>query len=333
MEVKTAGVPLSARPPNKDASAMTQPNPIEEYTPDSLKEFMRRHKEGSYELVDVRQPSEYAQGHIPGARFIPLPDLEATLTGPHSPLPAGTPAIFYCARGHRSHVAAQMARDAGLEQAGHLQGGIDAWSGMSVPQTPRLSVFLEDKDLTAMLRRALDLEKAAYVLYNDVRAKAAELGRDSMCKLMDRIVGMELAHAKQVYRQLAKRIPEPPPFETLFEAAGGDVLEGGYTPDDLGPWVDSVLAEDATCMETAELGLEIEYAAYDLYKTAALAIENRAATGPKLPEGERDEAAAIFMNIAEQEKQHGRMLMDAFDDLLAEGTIAPAPPQEPREGA
>ncbi len=306
---------------------MSHEHEIETYTPDSLKEFMRTHKEGSYELVDVRQPAEYSQGHIPGARFIPIPELEAVLGGPRSPLKAETPAIFYCARGHRSHVAAKMARDAGLHEVGHLEGGIAAWSGMSVPQAPRLSVFGKDRDLTAMLRRAFDLEKAAYALYHDVRQKASGLGRESMCKLMDRIVDMELAHARQVYRQLAKRIPEPPPFETLFEAAGSDVLEGGYTPEDLGPWVDSVLDEDATCMETAELGLEIEYAAYDLYKSAAIAIREHAAGGPHLPEGEREEAASIFLTIAEQEKQHGRMLMDAFDDLLAQGTVAPTPPQ------
>lgn len=311
---------------------MAHEHEIATYTPDSLKAFLRTHKEGSYELVDVRQPAEYAQGHIPGARFIPLPELEATLGGPRSPLKDEVPTIFYCARGHRSLVAAKIARDAGLLEAGHLDGGIAAWSGISVPQAPRLSVFMEDKNLTAMLVRALDLEKAAYTLYNDVREKASRLGRDSMCKLMDRIVDMEMAHARQVYRQLAKRIPEPPPFETLFEAAGGDVLEGGFTPEDLGPWVDSVLDEDATCMETAELGLEIEYAAYDLYKSAAIAIREHAAGGPHLPEGERDEAASIFLTIAEQEKQHGRMLMDAFDDLLAHGSIAPVPPQGPANG-
>lgn len=304
---------------------MTSAAEIETYTPDSLRTYMRLHKEGSYELVDVRQPEEYAQGHIPGARFIPLPKLEAELSAGRSPLQPGTPTIFYCAKGYRGNVAAQMARDAGLHPIGNLEGGIAAWNGMSVPQAPRIAVFHGDRDLTAMLRRAFSLEKAAYTLYNDVRTKARDLGRESMCRLMDRIVGMEMAHARQVYRHLAGRIPEPPPFETMFEAAGGDVLEGGYTVDDLAAWVDDVLAEDATCLETAELGLEIEYAAYDLYKSAALAIQNRAETGPRLPDGERDEAASIFLTIAEQEKQHGRMLLDAFDDLMAQGTIAPAP--------
>jgi rhodanese-related sulfurtransferase len=40
---------------------------------------MRSHKEGSYTLLDVRQPSEYEKGRIPGAKLIPLPELAGRL--------------------------------------------------------------------------------------------------------------------------------------------------------------------------------------------------------------------------------------------------------------
>ena len=36
---------------------------------------MERHKEGSYTLLDVRQPGEYERERIPGAKLIPLPEL------------------------------------------------------------------------------------------------------------------------------------------------------------------------------------------------------------------------------------------------------------------
>lgn len=37
--------------------------------------FIGSHREGTYTLLDVRQPSEYEQTRIPGAKLIPLPDL------------------------------------------------------------------------------------------------------------------------------------------------------------------------------------------------------------------------------------------------------------------
>ncbi len=37
--------------------------------------FIQGHKEGTYTLLDVRQPAEYEQSRIPGATLIPLPEL------------------------------------------------------------------------------------------------------------------------------------------------------------------------------------------------------------------------------------------------------------------
>ena len=46
-------------------------------TSDQLRGYMAEHDEREYQLVDVRQPEEYQQGHIPGARLIPLGEFEA----------------------------------------------------------------------------------------------------------------------------------------------------------------------------------------------------------------------------------------------------------------
>jgi rhodanese-related sulfurtransferase len=42
---------------------------------DELKAYMSRNQEGSYTLLDVRQPSEYEKERIPGSLLIPLPEL------------------------------------------------------------------------------------------------------------------------------------------------------------------------------------------------------------------------------------------------------------------
>ena len=47
--------------------------------PDELEEFRTKTRERNYLLIDVRQPQEYAAGHIAGAQLIPLPEIEEQL--------------------------------------------------------------------------------------------------------------------------------------------------------------------------------------------------------------------------------------------------------------
>lgn len=53
--------------------------PVKSLEPDKVRNYMALHQEGTYALVDVRQPGEYEKEHIPGARLIPLPDLGDSL--------------------------------------------------------------------------------------------------------------------------------------------------------------------------------------------------------------------------------------------------------------
>ena len=49
--------------------------PVETMTAEQVREFLDKHDPGDYNLVDVRQPGEYRQQHLPGARLIPLAKL------------------------------------------------------------------------------------------------------------------------------------------------------------------------------------------------------------------------------------------------------------------
>ena len=46
---------------------------------DQLQSFIEANKEGSYTLLDVRQPSEYENARIPGSTLVPLPTLDERL--------------------------------------------------------------------------------------------------------------------------------------------------------------------------------------------------------------------------------------------------------------
>ncbi len=56
-----------------------------------VKKFIAAHKPEEYQLIDVRQPQEYATEHIPGAKLIPLAELPERLTE----LDPGKPTFIY----------------------------------------------------------------------------------------------------------------------------------------------------------------------------------------------------------------------------------------------
>ncbi len=75
-----------------------------EYRPEEVRSTVKKEPSGSYQLLDVRQPKEYADGHLPGSLLIPLKELPARLND----LDSRKPTIVYCASGGRSRAAAQF---------------------------------------------------------------------------------------------------------------------------------------------------------------------------------------------------------------------------------
>jgi len=65
--------------------------PAESIDAEQARAFMQDHKEGTYTLLDVRQPTEYENEHIPGATLIPLPKL----TDSYDELDKKKPVIVY----------------------------------------------------------------------------------------------------------------------------------------------------------------------------------------------------------------------------------------------
>jgi rhodanese-related sulfurtransferase len=84
---------------------------------------------GSAQIVDVREPEEWAEGHIPGAIHIPLGELAAR-TGE---LDSGQPAIVVCRSGRRSLYGAETLLQAGFGDAKSLAGGMVDWEAAGQP--------------------------------------------------------------------------------------------------------------------------------------------------------------------------------------------------------
>ncbi len=72
-------------------------------------------------LIDVREPDEYAQGHVPGAINLPLSELQ----GREAEVPDG--AVLICASGNRSSQAAAYLAAQGHQHLKNLMGGTFGW--------------------------------------------------------------------------------------------------------------------------------------------------------------------------------------------------------------
>jgi len=53
--------------------------PVKSFDADQARKYMADKSSEECTILDVRQPSEYEAGHIPGAKLIPLPDLNKRL--------------------------------------------------------------------------------------------------------------------------------------------------------------------------------------------------------------------------------------------------------------
>ena len=82
-------------------------------------------------VLDVRQPYEYAAGHVPGATLLPLPELPSRL----AEVPADVPVYVYCHSGNRSKQASEILAKAGKKDIRDVRGGILAWEAAGYPVT------------------------------------------------------------------------------------------------------------------------------------------------------------------------------------------------------
>jgi rhodanese-related sulfurtransferase len=82
-------------------------------------------------VLDVRPAAQYADGHIVGARSVPLGELGGKLDGLAKK--KDRPVLVYCELGGQSAKAAATLRQAGFSQVLNLKGGLVAWQRDNLP--------------------------------------------------------------------------------------------------------------------------------------------------------------------------------------------------------
>ncbi len=254
---------------------------------DELREYMKKHGESHYQLVDVREPSEYTHGHIPGAKLIPLGELPQRV----SELATGVDLIFYCRSGKRSRMAAFITADSDIEARNiyTVEGGILAWDGKPVEDFPRLRLFDKAANPEEILKLAMELEKGAWIFYSEILKRYPE---SKMAPAARSLEQLEKKHARTIFNILKKRSLTKPitgDFETFFNDLRGDILEGGEPVGDALARIEKIGHDN--CLSLGELAIEIEYRAYDVYKNLYI-------------DSTDDNVKEVYRDLSEQEKGH-----------------------------
>jgi rhodanese-related sulfurtransferase len=84
---------------------------------------------GGVDVIDVREDWEFASGHIPNAKHVPL----GRIISAAQQHVEGDNLVFVCEVGQRSAVAAEFAAALGKQNLYNLEGGTTAWRNAGYP--------------------------------------------------------------------------------------------------------------------------------------------------------------------------------------------------------
>lgn len=111
---------------------------IREIPPEQARRLLDAPDREGWQFVDVREPDEFAAGHLPGARSSPRGFLEVRADLEHPKRDAwwadrSRPLILYCGGGHRSALAAATLQEMGFEKVMSLAEGYTGWTRRGYP--------------------------------------------------------------------------------------------------------------------------------------------------------------------------------------------------------
>jgi rhodanese-related sulfurtransferase len=94
-------------------------------------EATRLMNQSSTLVLDIRDDKDYAAGHLPRARHIPLKELEARAAEIQKF--KEKPVLVTCRSGNRAAAATRVLKKLGFNQVFQLKGGLQAWEQASLP--------------------------------------------------------------------------------------------------------------------------------------------------------------------------------------------------------
>ena len=267
--------------------------------PDDAEKFMSQHAEGTYTLLDVRQPTEYEDEHLPGAKLVPLPELVDSLEG----LEVEKPIIVYCAVGGRSRMAAQLLVNQNFQKVFYLEGGMEGWEGPAAagPREFHLQFVRGNETPQEIIKLSYSMEVGLKTFHETARSRATD---PELIELLGHLIRAEESHMRRLLEVSSRWEMDPKEVKAFQEKLESVVMEGGID-------IEEFLAKNDSFLQTftgvIDVAMMVETQALDLYLRMASASSNVA-------------TKEVLFHIAEEEKGHLRALGRALEEHRAKST-------------
>jgi len=237
-----------------------------------------------YQLLDVRQPGEYAAGHIPGALLIPLGELEKRYTE----LDGEKDTIVYCRSGVRSKTACQILTRLNIDRIHNMTGGITAYNGNKVEGNVEAGLeFFIDADFDSAYELAFAMEAG---LKNFYLTLADEAGNHEEQEALSRLARFEDGHMKRLRKK----------FGEVFFAPDSTITEGGLDVEEMIAYFGEQLDSREKILQ---LAIKLEAQAFDLYSRLAREHQGK-------------DTETFYQSMAADEHQHLIIVSKQLDNLL-----------------
>ncbi|WP_419176504.1 rhodanese-like domain-containing protein [Desulfosediminicola sp.] len=259
----------------------------ENISPDEARKYLDSSPPGSLQLVDVRQPGEYQQSHIPGAKLIPLGELPDRL----DELDPNKETIVYCRSGVRSRAGSQILSKANFSQVLNMTGGIIGWQGYQASGEEELGLeFFLDADFSSASQMAFAMEVALKQLYM-LLAERTDIQENK--QFLTRLATFEDSH-------MAKLRAQYPALATNATIARPAPAEGGIEPEAfLARYSDQLIDIESII----QAGMMFEAQAYDMYNRLA-------------DKTDESELKDFYLKMAAEEKTHLQILAKELNKQL-----------------
>jgi rhodanese-related sulfurtransferase/rubrerythrin len=257
--------------------------PVRSMDTEEARAYIGEHKEGTFTLVDVRQPGEYKKVRIAGAKLIPIAELSDRL----GELDPEKPTIVYCAVGGRSRVATQLLAGQGFKQVYNLKGGITGWQGHTAvgPAEVGMAVLRGDEAPAEIIVVAYGMEEGLRGFYT---AMASRVNDQEVSGMFAKLADIEVRHKEELFNLYKRRDPSAHDLEAFEAKVVSKFMEGGLTTEEF-------LEKNKPAMETVldvlNMAMMIETQALDLY----LRFSDKS---------KEDKTKSVLFDIAEEEKAH-----------------------------
>jgi rhodanese-related sulfurtransferase len=270
--------------------------PVPSISPDEVREYIKKNLPGNFCLLDVRQPAEYEQGHLPGARLVPLHELPSRI----GELDPEKTTIVYCRSGNRSRSAAGLLMSAGIKKVLNMEGGILRYNGIVASGPPEAGMFCFPETLTPEQLAAVAwfLEDGTIRFLEHIRENIRSNGSPAIIKELLEAKNAHKVTLEKLYTELTKESPSVDFPRDVLDVPAEEVMVGCIKVSEALQW-----SRGKTLTDVMELLITLGANSYDLYLKLGRTVKS-------------EEAGRIFNLLAEEEERNINHISSAFEKTL-----------------